>query len=193
MEGPVQNQLDKKPQSDTAALVQSCPKQKGTHVILQLPTHEALTKAIGTAIDSRPTPSGAREVARTELYKALELLDGQAITYRLAPKNTPEITGDRSNTTPFWQRMGELKTTQGTYNGPIYRANGRKCRTVQDLDQAMIDTRSFWEESTANPSQLAAHTPRISSGQQPPPALSRTHHCQDPVPSTTHQRVGARA
>ena len=137
----------KKPQSDIAALVQSCLKQKGTRVILQLPTHEALTKAIGTAIDSRPTPSGAREVARTELYKALELLDAQAITYRLAPKNTPEITGDRSNTTAFWQRMRELKTTQGTYNGPIYRANGRKCRTVQDLDQAMIDTRSFWEES----------------------------------------------
>ena len=137
----------KKPQADIAALVQSCLKQKGTHVILQLPTHEALIKAIGTAIDSRPTPSGAREVARTELYKALELLDAQAITYRLAPKNTPEITGDRSNTTAFWYRMRELKTTQGTYNGPIYRANGRKCHTVQDLDQAMIDTRSFWEES----------------------------------------------
>ena len=112
----------KKPQADIAALVQSCLKQKGTHVILQLPTHEALTRAIGTAIDSRPTPSGAREIARTELYKALELLDAQAITYRLAPKNTPEITGDRSNTTAFWQRMRELKTTQDTYNGPIYRA-----------------------------------------------------------------------
>ena len=111
------------------------------------PTHEALIKAIGTAIDSRSTPSGAREVARTELYKALELLDAQAITYRLAPKNTPEITGDRSNSTAFWHRMRELKTTQGTYNGPIYRSNGHKCHTVQDLDQAMIDTRSFWEES----------------------------------------------
>ena len=29
---------------------------------------------------------GAYEVARTELYKALEVLDAQAITYRLAPK-----------------------------------------------------------------------------------------------------------
>ena len=144
---PEHKKKKKKKQADIAALVQSCLKQKGAHVILQLPTHEALTRAIGTAIDSRPTPSGAREIARTELYKALELLDAQAITYRLAPKNTPEITGDRSNTTAFWQRMRELKTTQGTYNGPIYRANGRKCHTVQDLDQAMIDTRSFWEES----------------------------------------------
>ena len=55
----------KKPQADIAALVQSCLKQKDTHVILQPPTHEALIKAIGTAIDSRPTRSGAREVARS--------------------------------------------------------------------------------------------------------------------------------
>ena len=84
--------------------------------------------------------------ARTELCRALEVLDAQTITYRLVPKNTPEITGDRSNATQFWQRMRELKTTQGTYNGPIYRANGQRCNTVHELDQAMIDTRAFWEE-----------------------------------------------
>ena len=93
----------KKPQADIPALVQSCLKQKGTHVILRPPTHDALIKAIGTAIDSRPTPNGAREVARTELYKALELLDAQAITYRLAPKTHPkslatEATQQRSGT-----------------------------------------------------------------------------------------------
>ena len=42
--------------------------------------------------------------------------------------------------------MRQLKTTQGTYNGPIYRADGKKCTTVQDLDLAMLDTRAFWEE-----------------------------------------------
>ena len=127
--------------------MQACLKQKGTHVHMRTSTYEALTKSTGTAIDSRPTQDGTREIARTELYKALELLDAQAITYRLAPKNTPEIAGDRSSSTHFWQRMRELKTTQCTYNGPIYRTNGQRCNTVQDLDQAMIDTRSFWEES----------------------------------------------
>ena len=42
--------------------------------------------------------------------------------------------------------MRQLKTTQGTYNGPIYRASGAKCHTVKDIDLAMLDTRAFWEE-----------------------------------------------
>ena len=137
----------KRPQSDIAALVQACLKQKGIHVRMRANTFDALTKTTSTAIENRLIEDGTREVARSELYKALELLDAQAITYRLAPKNTPDITNDRTSTTHFWQRMRELKTTQGTYNGPIYRATGQRCNTVQDLDQAMIDTRSFWEES----------------------------------------------
>ena len=136
----------KRPQADIAALVETCLKQKGSHVSMRPNTYEALMRATGIAIESSLSHDGNRKVARTELYKALELLDAQSITYRLAPKNTPEITGDRSNSSHFWQRMRELKTTQGTYNGPIFRASGQRCNTVQDLDQAMIDTRSFWEE-----------------------------------------------
>ena len=136
----------KRPQANIAALIHTSLKQKGTHVVLRASTYEALTGTSGIAVERTRTTEGAYEVARTELYRALEVLDAQAITYRLAPKNTPEITGDRSNATQFWQRMRELKTTQGTYNGPIYRANGQRCNTVHDLDQAMIDTRAFWEE-----------------------------------------------
>ena len=136
----------KRPQANIAALIHTSLKQKGTHVVLRASTYETLTGTSGIAVENTRTTEGAYEVARTELYRALEVLDAQAITYRLAPKNTPEITGDRSNATQFWQRMRELKTTQGTYNGPIYRANGQRCNTVHDLDQAMIDTRAFWEE-----------------------------------------------
>ena len=38
------------------------------------------------AVERTRTTEGAYEVARTELYRALEVLDAQAITYRLAPK-----------------------------------------------------------------------------------------------------------
>ena len=153
-------------------------------------TYEALTKSTGTAIDSRPIEDGTREVARSELYKALELLDAQAITYRLAPKNIADIASNRTNTTHFWQRMRELKTTQGTYNGPIYRANGQKCNTVQDLDQAMIDTRSFWEESP--PETQASWQPLLCpkpSWQQPLPTFPRSHNHQNPVTPPSHQRI----
>ena len=115
----------KRPQANIAALIHTSLKQKGTHVVLRASTYEALTGTSGIAVESTRTTEGAYEVARTELYRALEVLDAQAITYRLAPKNTPEITGDRSNATQFWQRMRELKTTQGTYNGPFTGQTGR--------------------------------------------------------------------
>ena len=88
----------KRPQADIAALVQACLKQKGIHVRMRANTYDALIKTTGTAIESRPVEDGTREVARSELYKALELLDAQAITYRLAPKNTPDIANDRTST-----------------------------------------------------------------------------------------------
>ena len=102
--------------------------------------YKALTTATGTAVESTATPDGSHRVARSELYRALELLDAQSVTYRLAPKNTPDLSCDRRN------RMRQLKTTQGTYNGPIHRADGKKCTTVQELNLAMLDTRGFWEE-----------------------------------------------
>ena len=108
----------KKPQADIAALVQSCLKQKGARVILQLPTHEALTRAIGTAIDSRPTPSGAREIARTELYKALELLDAQAITYRLAPKTHQRSQATEATQQPFGKECENSKPPRAPTMGP---------------------------------------------------------------------------
>ena len=65
----------KRPQSDIAALVQACLKQKGIHVRMRANTFDALTKTTGTAIENRLIEDGTREVARSELYKALELLD----------------------------------------------------------------------------------------------------------------------
>ena len=123
----------KRPQANIAALIHTSLKQKGTHVVLRASTYEALTGTTGIAVERTRTTDGACEVARTELYRALEVLDAQTITYRLAPKNTPEITGDRSNATQFWQRMRELKTTQGTYNGPIYRQMGRDATPSTNL------------------------------------------------------------
>ena len=170
----------KRRQADIAALIQACLKQKGVHVRMRASTYEALTKSTGTAIDSRPIKDGTREIARSELYKALELLDAQAITYTLTPKNTPDIASDRTSSTHFWQRMRELKTTQGTYNGPMYRANGQRCNTVPDLDQAMT-------------SQLATPPCRIQSGQQTLPTLPRPHHHQNSVTPPPHQGIGTRA
>ena len=163
----------KRPQADIAALVQTCLKQKGSHVSMRPNTYEALMRATGIAVESSPTHDGTRKVARTELYKALELLDAQCITYRLAPKNTPEITGDRSNSSHFWQRMRELKTTQGTYNRPIYRASGQRC------NQAMIDTRSFWEE----------HPPETQPCWHPILADYQAGNLFPPFPDLTTQKI----
>ena len=127
---------DKQPQADVAALVKTLLKQKGSHVSMRPKVYKALTTATGTAVESTTTNDGSHRVARSELYHALELLDAQTVTY------TPELSGDRRNSHQFWQRMRQLKTTQGTYNGPIHRADGKK----QDLDLAMLDTRAFWEE-----------------------------------------------
>lgn len=64
---------------------------------------------------------GCWNVPRGELFRTLEVVDAQATSYRLTPKQKP--AGQRCT-------LRQLKLTQGTYNGPIYRANGTRCRAV---------------------------------------------------------------
>ena len=86
--------------------------------------------------------------AHTKLLALSYTEHSKSSTRRPSPIAWPQRTRRKSQVTAAMpqQRMRELKTTQGTYNGPIYRANGQRCNTVHDLDQAMIDTRAFWEE-----------------------------------------------
>lgn len=145
--------------ADIAAVVRTLLKQKRTHVVLKPQTRTAFATATGINFDAQQKPDPCWNVPRGELFRALELIDAQATCYRLTPKQTPELYTDRAASRHFWQRMRQLKLTRGTYNGRIYRADGTRCRTVQDL--AMLDTRSFWEERPPHPCQRALHTASI--------------------------------
>ena len=81
------------------------------------------------------------------LLRLLWTCNGECCSIRVELTSTTlTAVAIRRNSHQFWQRMRQLKTTQGTYNGPIYRASGHNRATVQDLDLAMLDTRAFWEE-----------------------------------------------
>ena len=122
----------KRPQADIAALVQTCLKQKGVHVRMRAGTFEALTKSTGTAIDSRPIEDGTQEVARTELYKALELLDAQAITD--SPQRIPQtlpVTEPTQHT--FGNGCENSKLHKAPTMAPSTEQMGRnaiQCRTL---------------------------------------------------------------
>ena len=51
------------------------------------------------------------------------------------------------NMVAFWERMRSVCPRILTYNGPILTREGAPCRTVEDLDAAMLATREFWFEA----------------------------------------------
>ena len=69
--------------------------------------------------------------------------------------------------------MRELKNNAGhVQRAPSTGQTGRDCSTVHDLDQAMMDTRAFWEEKPPeNGARMAAQsyqsTKRATAGFQP--------------------------
>ena len=44
----------------------------------------------------------------------------------------------------FWERKRNICPKINSYHGPILIQEGRQCRASEDLDEAMLATRSFW-------------------------------------------------
>ena len=103
-----------------------------------------------TALDSGHIPSsnGFCHISASVLEKAFELYDlqqAQAQATEINRSVTDKIRGLNS-TNVFWQRMRSICPKTIFYPGPIQKSDGSVCKTGEDMDEAMLETRQFWFE-----------------------------------------------
>ena len=103
-----------------------------------------------TALDSGHIPSsnGFCHISASVLEKAFELYDlqqAQAQATEINRSVTDKIRGLNS-TNVFWQRMRSICPKTIFYPGPIEKSDGSICKTGEDMDEAMLETRQFWFE-----------------------------------------------
>ena len=103
-----------------------------------------------------PSSNGYCHIPASVLEKPFELYDlqqAQAQATEINRSVADKIRGLNS-TNVFWQRMRSICPKTIFYPGPIEKSDGSICKTGEDMDEAMLETRQFWfEDPVADDSQ----------------------------------------
>ena len=100
------------------------------------------------ALDSGHIPStnGFCHIPASVLEKAFEIYDLQQAHTQATEINRSVVDKIRglNSTNVFWQRMRSICPRTIFYPGPIQKSDGSICKTGEDMDEAMLETRQFW-------------------------------------------------
>ena len=91
---------------------------------------------------------GFCHISTSVLKKAFEIYDMQQSQAEATEINRSVVDKVRglNSTNVFWQRMRSICPKTIFYPGPIQKSDGSICKTGEDMDEAMLETRQFWFE-----------------------------------------------